>query len=206
MAGMAQFHWDPATYRALMRAEVPAYDELQDAVAGATRGVVTRRVLDLGTGTGETASRILALHGEAVLVGVDESDEMLTMARQTLPEARVDLRVSRLQDPLPSGPFDVVVSALAIHHLDGAAKAELFGRVHSLLSTGGRFVVGDVVIPEKAADAVTPVDTEYDLPDTVEDQLRWLGDAGFEATVAWQCGDLAVMIADYRGGELGPCA
>ena len=34
MVGMAQFHWDPATYRVLMQSEVPAYDELQDAVAG----------------------------------------------------------------------------------------------------------------------------------------------------------------------------
>jgi tRNA (cmo5U34)-methyltransferase len=199
MATMAQFHWDPATYRALMRSEIPAYDELQDAVAAATGAIAARRILDLGTGTGETASRVLALHGDALLVGVDESEEMLTMARQTLPAARVELRVSRLQDPLPSGPFEIVVSALAVHHLDGAAKAELFGRVHALVSTGGRFVLGDVVIPEKAADAVTPVDAEYDLPDTVEDQLRWLGDAGFEATVAWECGDLAVMIADRRG-------
>jgi hypothetical protein len=45
---------------------------------------------------------------------------------------------------------------------------------------------------------VTPVDGEYDLPDTVDDQLRWLGDAGFEAGVAWQAGDLAVMVADRR--------
>ena len=60
MAGMAPFRWDPATYRALMRTEVPAYDELQDAVAGATRGIPVHRVLDLGTGTGETASRVLA--------------------------------------------------------------------------------------------------------------------------------------------------
>jgi len=52
MADMRQFHWDPATYRDLMRTEVPAYDELQDAVAGATGPVTTRRVLDLGTGTG----------------------------------------------------------------------------------------------------------------------------------------------------------
>ena len=177
MATMAQFHWDPATYRELMRTEVPAYDELQDAVAGATRGVPARRVLDLGTGTGETASRVLALHHDAFLVGVDESDEMLTMARQTLPAARVELRVSRLQDPLPSGAFELVVSALAVHHLDGGAKAELFGRVHSLLSSGGRFVLGDVVIPEKPADAVTPVDGDYDRPDTIEDQLRWMTDA-----------------------------
>ena len=192
------FHWDPATYRALMRSEVPAYDELQEAVAGATRPVSARRVLDLGTGTGETASRVLAVHDDAFLVGLDESDEMLTMARQTLPAARVELKVSRLQDPLPSGPFEVVVSALAVHHLDGAAKAELFGRVHAVVSPGGRFVLGDVVIPDKPADAVTPVDGEYDRPDTVEDQLRWLGEAGFVATATWQCGDLAVMVADRR--------
>jgi trans-aconitate methyltransferase len=93
---MAQFHWDPATYRSLMRTEVPAYEEFQDEVAGATRDVSTRRVLDLGTGTGETASRVLALHEDAFLVGVDESREMLTMAHQTLPAWRVDLRVGRL--------------------------------------------------------------------------------------------------------------
>jgi tRNA (cmo5U34)-methyltransferase len=179
-----------------MRSEVPAYDELQDAVAGATRSVPARRVLDLGTGTGETASRVLALQHDAFLVGVDESDEMLTMARQTLPAARVELTVGRLQDPLPSGPFEVVVSALAVHHLDGAAKAELFGRVHAVVSPGGRFVLGDVVIPDKPADAVTPVDGEYDIPDTIADQLRWLGEAGFVAKATWQCGDLAVMVAD----------
>jgi tRNA (cmo5U34)-methyltransferase len=200
MTTMEPFHWDPATYRALMRSEVPAYDELQDAVAAATGARPVRRILDLGTGTGETASRVLALHPDAFLVGVDESAEMLTMAHQTLPAARVDLRVGRLQDPLPTGPFEVVVSALAVHHLDAAAKAELFGRVHALLETGGRFVLGDVVVPDKAADAVTPVDGEYDLPDTVEDQLRWLRGAGFDATAGWQCGDLAVLIADRTPG------
>lgn len=194
--GMSQFHWDPATYRSLMRSEVPAYDELQNAVAEATRGLPVRRVLDLGTGTGETAGRVLAVHDGAFLVGVDESDEMLTMARQSLPSSRVELHVSRLQGPLPPGPFEVVVSALAVHHLDGKAKAELFSRVHALLPKGGRFVLGDVVVPDNPEDEVTPVDGEYDLPDTIKDQLRWLGDAGFDAAVAWQRGDLAVVIAD----------
>src|SRR5579872_1270087 len=150
---MAQFHWDPATYRSLMRTEVPAYDDLQDAVATATRPVPARRILDLGTGTGETAARVLAVHDGAFLVGVDESGEMLTMAHQSLPAARVELRVGRLQDALPPGPFEVVVSALAVHHLDGPAKAELFGRVYERLDPGGRFVLGDVVVPEKPADA-----------------------------------------------------
>jgi len=42
---------------------------------------------------------------------------MLAHARRVL--ARADLRVSRLEDELPPGPFDLVVSALAVHHLDG---------------------------------------------------------------------------------------
>ena len=45
MTAMAQFHWDPATYRALMRSEVPAYDELQDR---ALREVVEQLCGDLG--------------------------------------------------------------------------------------------------------------------------------------------------------------
>ena len=57
-------------------------------------------------------------------------------------------------------------------------------------------MLGDVVVPDKPADAVTPVDAEYDLPDTVDDQLRWMAEAGLTATVAWQCGDLAVMVAE----------
>jgi hypothetical protein len=47
-----QFHFDPASYLERIRAEVPAYDELQDVVADATAGIQAQRVLDLGVGTG----------------------------------------------------------------------------------------------------------------------------------------------------------
>ena len=60
------------------------------------------------------------------------------------------------------------------------------------------FVLGDVVIPEKPADAVTPVDGDYDRPDTIGDQLGGMAAAGFEATATRQCGDLVVMVADRR--------
>jgi N-methylhydantoinase B/oxoprolinase/acetone carboxylase alpha subunit len=51
-----QFHFDPATYLGTIRAEVPAYDELQDAVAEATAGIQAERVLELGVGTGGNVS------------------------------------------------------------------------------------------------------------------------------------------------------
>jgi tRNA (cmo5U34)-methyltransferase len=132
-----QFHFDPVTYLKTIRAEVPAYDELQDAVAKATAGIHAERVLELGVGTGETSRRIVDLHPEAALVGIDKSAEMLATASL---DVAADLRLSRLEDPLPEGNFDLVVSALAVHHLDGAGKAKLFARVAGRLRLGGRFV------------------------------------------------------------------
>jgi tRNA (cmo5U34)-methyltransferase len=185
--------WEPDGYPALVRREVPDYERLQDETAAAT-GTGARRVLELGTGTGETALRVLARHPRAALVGVDASEAMLEGARAALPAERVDLRLGRLEDPLPDGPFDVVVSALAVHHLDGPAKADLFRRVAALLASGGRFVLADVVVPEDPADVVTPLDEGFDIPSGVEEQLEWLAAAGLHARVAWAHRDLAVLI------------
>src|SRR5262249_16021221 len=105
-------------------------------------------------------------------------------------------RVALLQDPLPSGAFDLVVSALAVHHLDPTEKADLFRRIASVLNPGGRFVLADVVVPDNPADAVIPLSENYDNPSPVADQLAWLRDAGFAARLARRCGDLAVMVGD----------
>ena len=200
---MSQFHFDPTTYMDLMRAEVSAYDRLQEVVAAATEGIAVSRVLDLGTGTGVTLAAVLAQHPAARAVGIDESAAMLQAARDQFGwedsgDDRIDLRVADLADPLPPGRFDLVVSALAVHHLDGAGKADLFRRVAAVVGPPGRFVLGDVVVPEDPADAVTPISDDYDRPSSVTDQLGWLDEAGFEATVVWAERDLAVVRADRR--------
>ncbi|HEY0363760.1 MAG TPA: class I SAM-dependent methyltransferase [Solirubrobacteraceae bacterium] len=189
---MGQFHWDPDAYLEMVRAEVPDYDRIQDELARATDGIDARRVLELGTGSGVTSRRVLARHPHAHLTGVDSSEHMLGAA--DLPGA--DLRLQDLRDPLPDGPFDLVFSALAIHHLDAAAKADLFTRVPAVLAPGGRFVMADVVVPEDPADVVTPLDAGFDLPEAVPDLLAWLQDAGLRGHVAWQARDLAVLAAD----------
>jgi tRNA (cmo5U34)-methyltransferase len=189
-----QYHFDASTYTQEIRADVPAYDLLQDAVARAS-GQDGGRILDLGTGTGETARRVLARHPEASLVGVDENEGMLAVASGQLPPERVQLRVGRIEDPLPEGPFDVVTSALCVHHLDADGKVDLFHRVHEALAPGGLFVLGDVVVPVDPAAASTPLTPGYDRPSPLADQLRWLSAAGFDASVVWEEGDLAVVAA-----------
>lgn len=189
-----QYHFDASSYAEEIREDIPGYEAFQESVAAAS-GSGARRILDLGTGTGETARRLIARHPEATLVGIDENEEMLAVARDRLPFEGVELRVGRIEEPLPSGPFDLVASALAIHHLDDAGKAELFGRVREVLAPGGLFVLGDVVVPVGRAAAVIPLTPGYDRPSPLADQLRWLEAAGFAPAVAWQKADLAVVAA-----------
>jgi tRNA (cmo5U34)-methyltransferase len=193
---MSQFHFDPETYLEMMRADVPCYDELQDVVAAATLAIEPRRILELGTGTGETARRILGVHPGAALVGIDSSEAMLAVARA---ELNADLRVQRLEDPLPEGPFELVVSVLAVHHLEPQDKRDLFRRARQELCPGGRFVLADVVVPERPEDVVTPITSGFDKPDTLADVLAWLADAGFVTSVEWSWKDLAAIRADLPG-------
>jgi tRNA threonylcarbamoyl adenosine modification protein (Sua5/YciO/YrdC/YwlC family) len=190
-----QFHFDPSSYAEMIHADIPDYDRFQEELTAAS-GTGALRVLELGTGTGETARRLLLRHPEAQLVGVDESSSMLDAARDQLPSDRIDLRVARLQDDLPSGSFDLVASALCVHHLRGPEKRDLFDRVRRVLSPGGRFVLADVVVPADPADAVIDLSPGYDHPDSLRDQLDWLAEAGFSPRVSWEHRDLAVVVAD----------
>ena len=188
-------HWDPVSYLDWVREGMPAYDELQDRLADATRALDAQRVLDLGSGTGETARRVLDLHPRAQLIGVDASAEMLGAARTSLGGRRVTFHVGRLEDPFPSGPFDLVTSALAVHHLTASAKRDLYARVASALRPGGRFVLGDLVVPDDPADAHVEL-SEYDHPSPIADQLDWLERCGLEPHLQWTHQDLMVIAAD----------
>jgi tRNA (cmo5U34)-methyltransferase len=191
-----QGDWDPDSYLEEIVLEIPAYAELQAQTAAVTAGVEACEILELGIGTGETARRILGRHPGAHLTAIDSSPEMLEHARRAFPDS--DLRLSRLEDPLPPGPFDLVVSTLCVHHLDADAKRDLFCRIAHILRAGGHFVLADIVVPERKEDVVAPIDWIMDRPDSLSDQLEWLRDAGFEANATWKFKDLAV-ISSTRG-------
>jgi tRNA (cmo5U34)-methyltransferase len=191
--------WDPETYLAFIRREgVPGYDRLQKEAVAATLGLAASSILELGTGTGETAHRLLEAHPGARLLGLDANEGMLAAARERLDPARTALELRRLEDALPDGPFDLVASALAVHHLQAAGKADLFARVRAVLAPGGRFVLADVVVPDDERERSTPL-SEFDFPNTVAQQLGWLEEAGFEATVTWRERDLAVLVGHANG-------
>jgi tRNA (cmo5U34)-methyltransferase len=139
---IAVFAAHAADYDAQRRRLVPCFDDFYGTAVGVI-GMRERsigRVLDLGAGTGLMSAAVLARYPEAELVLVDGAAEMLEQARERLPSGSATTVVADLREALPDGPFDAVVSALAIHHLEDADKRDLFARVSDALRPGGVFV------------------------------------------------------------------
>jgi tRNA (cmo5U34)-methyltransferase len=196
---MVDYDFTPESYLAMMREAVPGYDRLEEEIAVAT-GTGANSVLELGTGTGETAWRVLDRHPDAQLIGIDASPGMVKVARESLPADRVTLHVGRLEDPLPEGPFDLVVSCLAVHHLEGPSKADLFRRIAANLAPAGRFVLADVVEPVDPSYVATAIDPEIDHPSKLDEQVAWMEAAGMLPEVTWTHRDLVVIAATLMDG------
>ncbi len=173
--------WRPRTYLERARSQVPRYDELQDEVVAAIP-FAPHRVLELGIGTGETTRRLLASYPDAKVTGLDGSPDMVFHAR----EMGIEVRLARMEDPLPDGPWDLVVSVLSVHHLDDAAKRDLFRRVRD---QSRALVLGDVVASEER---ISTIAHEATTPADAGDQAGWCG-----GEVVWNADDLAVIRAVY---------
>jgi len=150
---MSQFDWTPEVYQEQAVAAIPFPPE---------------RVLELGMGTGETTRRLIEAHPESWVVGLDSSPDMVFRARQSYD----DVQLARIEDPLPDGPWDLVISVLSVNQLSDEQKQALCRRVKDHARS---LVIGDVFEPRQLSDLVD-----------------WSG-----AEIAWQQNDLAVVRATY---------
>jgi tRNA (cmo5U34)-methyltransferase len=216
---IAMFEEHAASYEAERRRLVPSFDEFYGTAIAALElaGRPLGRVIDLGAGTGLLGRAVARAHPEAELVLLDGSPGMLEQARSALGEG-ASYVLGDLAEAPPAGPWDAVVSAMAIHHLEDAAKRALFARVHDELSPGGVFVNAEHVgapTPlferantdwhERRARELGASESEWaeavarmgaDRLATVEDQLVWLRSAGFQdADCLFKDHHLAVLVA-----------
>ncbi|HVB80936.1 MAG TPA: methyltransferase domain-containing protein [Candidatus Binataceae bacterium] len=196
-------------YDAVRRNLVPCFDGFYQSAlevicdwAGAR---ATLDALDLGAGTGLFSAMVMGRLPRARLHLMDVSDAMLARARERFADAargsNVSFEVRDYTEGGLGGPWDLVVSALSIHHLEDDAKRALFARIFVALRPGGLFVNAEQVRgPTPAAEAryrrlwdaqvlasgVDRVEYEravermrHDRCATLDDQLEWMRAAGF---------------------------
>jgi tRNA (cmo5U34)-methyltransferase len=105
-----------------------------------------QRILDVGTGDGILLGTLLETFPRATGEGVDFSPLMLENARRRLGQfgqraktVEADLQNVGWKD-LVAGPFDVIISGFAIHHLPHDRKRVLYQELFDLLAHGGVFL------------------------------------------------------------------
>ncbi|WP_203700387.1 class I SAM-dependent methyltransferase [Asanoa iriomotensis] len=116
--------------------------DIVEAVAGPAP-----RVLDLAGGTGSISLRTLRRFPRGTTTLVDVDPVLLTIARASLDDrtaiVATDLREPSWTADLPDDGYDAVLSATALHWLDGGRLAALYGEVAGLLRPGGVLVNAD---------------------------------------------------------------
>ncbi len=137
---MGQFDWTPDEYLERIRSRIPRYDELQEQAVAAVP-FAPERVLELGMGTGETTRRLIEAHPDAWVIGLDSSPDMVFRARQTYD----DVQLARMEDPLPDGPWDLVIAVLSLGELDDDQRRTLCRRVREHSRS---LVIGEALDPE----------------------------------------------------------
>ena len=105
-----------------------------------------KTVLDIGAGTGLFTQFIYELHPELQFTLVDISTDMLAVAKQRFAGAD---NVSYQELDFSQEPFkekyDLIISALAIHHLEDEQKMQLYQNIYDALNPGGIFINADQV-------------------------------------------------------------
>jgi tRNA (cmo5U34)-methyltransferase len=199
---------------------IPGYRKVQELALRYSTGAT--RVLELGCGTGEWAAMFLEENPDAEYHAIEFSAKMreLAAARLSAHGDRFRLIDQDLNAPLPAGPFDLVVSFFAVHHVED--KGRLFREASDRLSPGRGLVVADVTVAadpdlessfldgwinfmreagleEERIPHVLDDHRRNDLPVPVTQLLSSLRAAGFEAVrVVWSWEKFALLYARKR--------
>jgi tRNA (cmo5U34)-methyltransferase len=149
---------DSATYRAIAAVAVPRRDEMMAALAAAVPFApdASLNILELGAGEGLLAAALMARFPHASLTALDGSESMRREATKRL--AAFGARAHVAAFDLPTLDWwdrmfgvDLIVSSLALHHLNDAKKQYFYKAAAERMSPGGALLVADLIDPQHPA-------------------------------------------------------
>jgi cyclopropane fatty-acyl-phospholipid synthase-like methyltransferase len=157
----------------------------------------TRRLLDLGCGTGLELDEIFKLYPDLDVTGVDMTAAMLDQLKAKHPDKKLTLICDDYFKADFGGTYDCAVSFETMHHFTQEKKIALYRRICEALTSDGVYIECDYMadtqeqedyffaeLARMRAEQGIPEDVfvHYDTPCTIANQIAMLKDAGF-ATV-----------------------
>jgi len=169
---------------------IPGYGQVQELALRYATTTACRYVLELGCGTGEWAGAFLRARPETTYVAVEFAAKMRDLAAARLGTYGERFRVidGDLNAALPPGPFDLVVSFFAIHHVGD--KQRLVRDTFGSLTPGGAFLYADITV---AADPVL-------------ERAFLDGWVAFMETAGLDPQRIPYVLADHRENDLAECS
>ncbi|MEH2216545.1 MULTISPECIES: class I SAM-dependent methyltransferase [unclassified Nostoc] len=211
-------------YDNLRRILIPCFDDFYKTAVEIIPGDWTAplKVLDLGAGTGLYSGMVQSVFPNAEFTLLDLAPEMLEKAKFRFSKMGKSPQIligDYIETDLGDS-YDLIISALSIHHLSDFDKELLYQRIYDVLKPGGIFVNADQILGKTAdleelyrqhwldsirANGILEEDLkaaqkrmEYDRMATLDIQLRWLEAAGFQNVDCWYKNFSFAVFGGYR--------
>lgn len=199
------------TYDSNRRKFIPCFDRFYGTALEIIKFKPNKpiKVLDLGAGTGLLSQFVFNVYPKAQITLIDLAEGMLEQAKKRLVnwENQIEIIVGNYLHYPFQEQFDLVISGLSIHHLDGNEKQQLFANIYQWLKQEGQFINADQVLG-----ATAKIESIYrktwdeqvrnlgisedelakayermkeDKMSTLEEQLTWLKEAKFSEVNCW---------------------
>jgi len=193
---------------------IPYYEQMITALIDSVqfKPFAAIRIIDLGCGTGTVAKRLGDKFPNSTIVCLDIASKMIEIAKYKLSDRKnTEFIVGDFSKIEFKEPFDVVVSSLALHHIQtDEEKKEFYTKIYKVLTNSGQFLNADVVLAttdyqqninmnrwidymnksvpmDEIQQRWLPAHKTEDRPSILMEQLKWLDEIGFEnVDVIWK--------------------
>lgn len=177
---VSHFDAEAAEYDEIIMRLIPRYAEMIDVLVSILPYGIEHNfsVIDLGCGTGTISKSIKEKFPFAKITCVDIAQKMLKIAAQKIGNDAAFIHSDFYKFEFPSS-YDVVVSSLALHHLENDEdKKAFYKKIFLALNVGGIFINIDVVRGSDAQlqDVYMNKWVEFMKTTTSEDEItgKWL--------------------------------
>jgi tRNA (cmo5U34)-methyltransferase len=208
------FDSEAAEYDGFILKIIPLYSEMIDALICCIPfdEKLPIKVLDLGCGTGNISKKVKERFPLAQITCVDMAENMIKMAQNKLSNySEISYVLSDFRNLTMDDDYDVVISSLALHHLEtDDDKISFYKKIYSALRLGGVFYNADNVLGpteylqdlylekwkifmnqnlslEEIENKWIPLHHKEDRPAKMMDHVEWLKDTNFkDVEVVWK--------------------